>query len=187
MPYCEKCGAEVGEKDKYCTKCGASITRFGPVRVSWRPPRDECFGEREEERDIFGWIAFGMFLLIVAIMIYVYPWIFSDVQILFQGLGEGAFQPSTRLVNAFAVFIGLLAVSNFIEAGLRALSGQQLRRLLRNVLGGTFLVIFAYFVYLYGQKLLTWQIVGLLFFVTLALIVILYGIISERTRKPKAT
>ncbi|MGQ9718266.1 MAG: zinc ribbon domain-containing protein [Nitrososphaerales archaeon] len=79
MLHCKKCGTEYIEGAKYCTKCGAPIGE-------WSPPREECFGERREEKDYLRLVSFGIFLLIVGYILITNPWIPSYVQSLFENL-----------------------------------------------------------------------------------------------------
>ncbi|MCP8313965.1 MAG: zinc-ribbon domain-containing protein [archaeon] len=171
MPYCKKCGAEYVEGAKYCIKCGA------PVSEEWRFPREECFGEKREERDFLGLVSFGFFLLIVGYIFLANQWIPSEIQALFEELGKGAFVPSSQLRYVFALFLGLIGVSNFFMAGIRVAFRQSWRRPLRDALSGVGLISIAYLVYLNSQRLMTWQIVVVLGIVIVGILVILYGII----------
>ncbi|NWG08990.1 MAG: zinc-ribbon domain-containing protein [Nitrososphaerales archaeon] len=177
MPYCKKCGIEYVEGARYCTKCGTPIE-------GWRPPREECFGERREERDHLGLVSFGIFLLIVGYILITNPWIPSDVQSLFENLGKGVFEPpSKQLRYIFALFLGLIGVSNFAMAGIRAIFRQPWRKPLGDMLPGVGLISFAYLVYLNSKGLMTWQIVLVLGVIIIGMLIILYGIIVSYFKK----
>ena len=179
MPYCEKCGAEIREGDRFCSKCGASLVGYIPAREEWRFPREECFGRREG-RDHVGLVSFGIFLLILGYVWYTYPGIISDIKDLFVRLAEEqVFEPSTSLVKAFTLFLGLTGISNFAIASLRVALKQPWRRPLSDVLTGVCLILFAYFVSLYGEGVLTWQAVLLLFLVVAGLLITAYGIVKH--------
>ncbi len=71
MPYCENCGAEMKEDAKFCPSCGATM---GKVKEKeWRAPRQECFGW-ERGGEIWGTVAFGVFLIGLAIIWYYDVW-----------------------------------------------------------------------------------------------------------------
>ncbi|GAF90664.1 unnamed protein product, partial [marine sediment metagenome] len=81
MPYCENCGAEVGEEQRICSKCGA------PVKVSVERRRrdrrirredDLCFG-RESGRDPLDLLEFGLFLLVVGAVFLSKPDILTEL------------------------------------------------------------------------------------------------------------
>ena len=175
MPYCKKCGVEYSEGEKFCRNCGVPLAEY--MREKTRVPRDECFGERRVERDYLGVVSFGFFLIIVAYIFFTNPWIPSDVFDWIEKLGQGLFDPSTRLIFIFALFLGLIGLSNFILAGIRIALRQSWRRPLKDILGGFGLLLFAYLINLYGQGFLTWQIALVLGIVVIGLLVITYGVI----------
>ncbi len=183
MPHCDKCGAEIGEGEKFCSKCGAYLVERRRIREERRGPREECFGRREEGDNV-GLISFGIFLLIFGFVWYMYPEILSDIKDLFVRLTEEqVFEPSTSLIKAFTLLLGLLGVSNFAVAGLRVALKQPLRRPLSDVLSGVFLISFAYLVSLYGKDVLTLEVVLLLVLLTAGLLVIGYGVIKYIIKK----
>ena len=175
MPYCKKCGAEYSEGSKFCSKCGTSLTEY--KREEWRKPREECFGESRAERDYLGLISFGIFLIIIAYIFITNPWIPSDFFDWTDKLGQGIFQPSERLIFVFAFFLGLIGVSNFIIATVRFALKQPWRKPLSDILGGVGLLSFAYFINLYGQGLLSWQLALVQSIIVVGLLVIIYGVI----------
>lgn len=90
----------------------------------WKPPREECFGERRAERDYLGLVSFGFFLLIVGYIFSTNTWILSEFQAFFESLGEGVFvPPSSQLRYVFALFLGLIGVSDFVMAGAKTRYG----------------------------------------------------------------
>ncbi|MCP8304306.1 MAG: zinc-ribbon domain-containing protein [archaeon] len=181
MPYCKNCGAEYSEGARFCPKCGAPVA--GYEREEWKGPRDECFGERRGKRDYLGLVSFGIFLLIVGYIFFTNPWIPSDFFIWIENLGKGVFKPSIGLINVFALFLALIGVSNFIIAGIRVALRQPWRRPLSGTLTGVGLLLFAYFVNLYGQDLLTWQVALVLGIVVIGVLVIVYGVIVSYIKR----
>ncbi|MEM3382765.1 MAG: zinc ribbon domain-containing protein [Nitrososphaerales archaeon] len=172
MPYCKKCGAKYNEGARYCTKCGT------PIFVEWKFLREECFGERRAERDQLGLVSFGFFLLIVGYIFLTNTWILSEFQAFFESLGEGVFvPPSSQLRYIFALFLGLIGLSDFVMAGIRVFLRQSWRRPLKDVLSGFGAILIAYLVYLNSQRLMTWQMVVVLSIITIGILVIIYGII----------
>lgn len=105
---------------------------------------------------------------------------------LFESLGEGVFvPPSSQLRYVFALFLGLIGVSDFVMAGIRVVLRQSWRRPLQDVLSGVGVISIAYLVYLNSQRLMTWQMVVVLAIVTVGILVIVYGIIVSYFRGRK--
>ncbi len=174
MPYCRKCGTELSEGVEFCPKCGTPIVKYR--REELKPPREECFGERRE-RDYLGLVSFGIFLLIVGYIFITNQWIPSHFFNWIENLGKGDFKPSIELINVFVLFLVLIGISNFIIAGMRVALRQPWRRPLSDTLAGVGLLSFAYFINLYGQGLLTWQIALVSGIVVIGVLVIIYGVI----------
>lgn len=55
MPFCSKCGNELGEGDAFCPKCGATVEKTDAVKPE--PPQGESATEnfkKEQAADVFG-------------------------------------------------------------------------------------------------------------------------------------
>ena len=181
MPTCPNCGAEVKEADKYCTNCGGSLTAR-PSEVVTRKEeyareRDECFGGRE--RDYTGLVSFGFFIITVGIVFTLNPGIFTDFGSWIEQMAaqEAFVRPPERLITTFAVFFGLIAVSNFAVAGIRLAVSRAPKRALSDTLSGVALVLFAYLIHLYGNYSITWQMVFAIEAVAVGLLIVLYSVV----------
>ncbi len=180
MPYCKKCGTEYVEGAKYCTKCGATTEEV------WKPPREECFGEKRGERDYLGLVTFGILLLIIGYVLVANPWIPTYIIQWFEKLGQGTPEsPSRELRYVFALFLGLIGASNFAIAGIRVALRQPWRRPLGDTMSGVGLISIAYLIYLNSQGLMTWQMVLVLGIIIVGILVISYGIIVFSFLKSK--
>jgi hypothetical protein len=180
MPYCKRCGAEYQEGAKFCIKCGSSITE------EWKPPRDECFGEKKQETDYIGLASFGIFLLIVAYLFLTNPLLGEDIVSFFTNLSDAKFLPSGRLIDIFTLFLILIGAWSFVEAGIRAAIKQPFRKSLSGVFTGVAFIIFAYLVSRYSQGTLDWQIALVLEIIIIGILIILYGIIVSQGKMQKS-
>jgi len=180
MPYCRKCGAEYQEGAKFCTKCSSSITE------EWRPPRDECFGEKKQETDYIGLVSFGIFLLVVAYLFLTNPWLGEEIVSFFTNLFDGKFLPSGELIYVFTLFLILIGASSFVTAGIRAAIKQPFKKSLSDVFGGVAFITFAYLVNRYNQGVLDWQIALVIEIIIIGILIILYGIIVSQGKLQKS-
>jgi len=77
MPYCPKCGAEVGEGTNFCPKCGAALGPLSPRARREKGEKQEK-GEKSEkaekqEKGEFGYIGpliGGLILIAVGLIAY---------------------------------------------------------------------------------------------------------------------
>ena len=132
------------------------------------------------ERDYLGIVSFGILIVIIGSLLLYYPWIPSDIGDFFDTLSEGELvRPSTRLINALALFLALLGISNFTVAGVRSISRQPWRRPLSDMLSGVSFISSAYFIRLYAQEEIAWQMVVLLVLTIIGVCLIVYGVIGS--------
>jgi hypothetical protein len=182
MPTCPKCGAEAEKDDKFCRLCGtrlAAETGEPLEKESSAQEREVCFGEGERRRDYSGLVSFGVFLLIVGIIFLANPTLISDFNSWVKKLStdKTISRPPLELINSVALFFGLIGISDFFLAGVRFMTHQRLRRILTEILSGVALVLFSYFIYLYGGQTLSWQMVLAAEAVIVGLLVILYSVL----------
>lgn len=185
MVNCPKCGKEIKEEDNFCPHCGASLLPEVKKAVRdeprYRRERDTCFGEEVRPRDYSGLVSLGLFLLIVGSVFLVNPNLISDFQLWIEELRnrQGFVRPPLGLINSATIFFGLIGVSNFFTASLRYMSDGSRRRVLTDILSGVALMLFAYFVYLYGGYVFSWQMVLAIEAVVCGLLVILYSLVRH--------
>jgi len=174
MPTCPKCGADIEKDDEFCRSCGTRL-----AAESYAQEREVCFGEGERRRDYSGLVSFGIFLLIVGIIFLANPNAVSDFRLWIEKLTteKTLSRPPQGLIDTAALFFGLIGLSDFFLAGVRFMAHQRLRRVLLDILSGIALVLFSYFIYLYGRHTLTWQMALATEAVTVGLLVILYSVL----------
>jgi hypothetical protein len=182
MPTCPKCGAEAEKDDEFCRFCGTRLTaETGEPfeKESYAQEREVCFGEGERRRDYSGLVSFGIFLLIVGIIFLANPTLISDFGSWVKKLStdKTISRPPLELINSAVLFFGLIGISDFFLAGVRFMARQRLRRVLSKILSGVALVLFSYFIYLYGTLVFAWQMVLAAEAVAVGLLVILYSVL----------
>jgi hypothetical protein len=182
MPTCPKCGAETEKDEEFCRFCGtrlAAKTSEPFEKESSAEEREVCFGEGERRRDYSGLVSFGIFLLIVGVIFLANPKLVSEFSTWVRKLSteKTISRPPLELINSVALFFGLIGICDFFLAVVRFMAHQRLRRVLVSILSGFALVLFSYFVYLYGELTITWQMVLAAEVVTCGLLVILYSVL----------
>lgn len=159
LPYCEKCGAEVGEGDDFCLKCGASMKPDARPRRHDRSLRrdDEfCFGEERDPLDALG---FGFFLVIAGIIFYTYGNPLWDFISWVESMGDAGYliKPPIRLLDAAYSFFGLSGLANIVTVVLRFTVDKNPRRIMSDLLTGIGLGTFAYLISLYSVDTLSFS------------------------------
>jgi len=182
MPTCPKCGAETEKDDEFCRFCGTRLvaeTSKPLEKESTSQEREVCFGEGERRRDYSGLVSFGIFLLIVGVIFLANPNLVSDFRLWVEKLTteKAISRPPKGAIDSAALFFGLIGLSDFFLAGVRFMADKRMRRVLADILSGIALVLFSYFIYLYGGHTLTWQMALAAEAVTCGLLIILYSIL----------
>jgi len=182
MFTCPKCGAGTEKGEEFCRFCGTrSVAETSePIeKESSAQEREVCFGEGERRRGYSGLVSFGVFLLIVGVIFLANPTLVSDFRSWIEKLTteKTLSRPTQGLINSAALFFGLIGLSDFFLAGVQFMAHQRLRRVLVEILSGVALVLFSYFIYLYGSHAFTWQMVLAAEAVTVGLLVILYSVL----------
>ena len=182
MPTCPKCGAETEKDDEFCRFCGTRLvaeTSKPLEKESSAQEREVCFGEGERRRDYSGLVSFGIFLLIVGVIFLANPNLVSDFRLWVEKLTteKAISRPPKGAIDSAALFFGLIGLSDFFLAGVRFMADKRMRRVLADILSGIALVLFSYFIYLYGGHTLTWQMALAAETVTCGLLIILYSIL----------
>ena len=176
MVTCSKCGTENREDAKFCTNCGTPL--YSAKRRERR--EGECFGEDRRGRDYLGLVSFGIFLIIVGIVITINRNIFSIFRLwIVQLTNQRAWiRPPKGLINSATLFFSLIGVSNFFIAGIRFIVDKGMRQTLTDILSGIALVFFAYLINLYGSYMLRLRMVLGIETVVCGLLVISYVIVQ---------
>lgn len=164
MPYCEKCGSEVGEDDTSCPSCGApvkSVSTRRVRRVSRGRREDElCFGA-EPRRDPLGLVGFGLFLLVVGLVFQMNTGVHTEFLTWVESMAdsEALVMPPETLLNSAVLFFGLIGLSNFLTAVIRFLIDKDRGRITTDVLSGVGILAFAYLINLWSSGAVTWTMV----------------------------
>jgi len=187
MTTCSKCGAEASEDYVFCPRCGSplglekgkTIARAG----GHNPESETCFGERD--RDYFGMVSFGVFVLIIGIIFAANPNVLSNFRLWVEQMirEERIVRPPQGLIRSATLFFGLIGLSNFSLAGIRLVFEKVGRRVLGDVLSGVALLSFAYLINLYGMRALTWQMVLAIEAILCGILVIVYSALRYVFRK----
>jgi uncharacterized membrane protein HdeD (DUF308 family) len=143
------------------------------------PTCPKCGAETEKGEKFSGLVSFGVFLLIVGIIFLANPTLISDFSSWAKKLStdKTISRPPLALINSAALFFGSIGISDFFLAGVRFVAHQRLRRVLTEILSGIALVLFSYFIYLYGGHALTWQMTLAAEAVTCGFLIILYSVL----------
>ena len=183
MPYCERCGAEVGEDQRFCPKCGASITTGVSRRSRDRRIRREddlCFG-RESGRDPLDLLEFGLFLLVVGAVFLSNPDILTELidwARLMADMGT-PIRPPAPLISGATLFFGLIGLSNLFTAVVRMLMDKVWRRILPDLLSGAGFLAFAYLITLYAKEAITFTNVLAIMVIIFGALVVLYTVLRN--------
>jgi hypothetical protein len=186
---CPKCGAETDKDDQFCRFCGASLKAGTKAPEKPAEPSDKekyareteiCFGERERHPDYTGLVSFGIFLLIIGIIFIANPNIFSQLNSWTKQMSTAQMllRPPREIINSAVLFFALIGLSNFFVSGIRFMTYKSKRRALGDVLSGVALMTFSYFVYLYGQRTLRWEMALAVEVAVIGLLVVAYGVVG---------
>jgi len=161
LPYCEKCGSQVGEDEAFCPSCGAPVKSVSTRRVRRVRREDEfCFGE-EPRGDPLGIVGFGLFLLVVGLVFQMNTGVHTDFLSWVRSMAdsEAFVMPPRILINSAMLFFGLIGLSNFLTAAIRFLVDKDRGRITTDVLSGVGLLAFAYLINLWSSGAVTWTMV----------------------------
>ena len=137
-----------------------------------------CFGQRRKTKDYIGVLSFGIFVIVVGVILITNPNLFSEIGTLVEQMTDKGtvVRPPDGLIFSGAVFFGLMGVSNFIKVALRLAVDSSRRTALSEMHSGVALVCFAYFLHLYSSNPdISWQLTLALEIVAIGLLVISYS------------
>ena len=136
-----------------------------------------CFGQRRKTKDYIGVLSFGIFVIVVGVILITNPNLFSEIGTLVEQMTDKGtvVRPPDGLIFSGAVFFGLMGVSNFIKVALRLAVDSSRRTALSEMHSGVALVCFAYFLHLYSNYAISWQLTLALEIVAIGLLVISYS------------
>lgn len=137
-----------------------------------------CFGQRRKTKDYIGVLSFGIFVIVVGVILITNPNLFSEIGTWVEQMTDKGtvVRPPDGLIFSGAVFFGLMGVSNFIKVALRLAVDSSRRTALSEMHSGVALVCFAYFLHLYSNNPdISWQLTLALEIVVIGLLVISYS------------
>lgn len=136
-----------------------------------------CFGQRRKTKDYIGVLSFGIFVIVVGVILITNPNLFSEIGTWVEQMTDKGtvVRPPDGLIFSGAVFFGLMGVSNFIKVALRLAVDSSRRTALSEMHSGVALVCFAYFLHLYSNYGISWQLTLALEIVAIGLLVISYS------------
>ncbi len=133
-----------------------------------------CFGEQRKTKDYFGILSFGIFIIVVGVILITNPNLFSELGTWVERMADqgNVVRPPDGLIFSGVVFFGLLGISDFIKVVLRLAVRSPRRKALSDIHSGIALVGFAYFLHLYGNDVISWQLTLAFEIVVIGLLVI---------------
>jgi hypothetical protein len=146
--------------------------------------------EGESSKFNFDLISFGGLLVIIGLTFYFYPMIPSEIRTLFERLSEGhVFHPLDypSLWEAAALFLTSLGLLSFVIAGMRVAVNEPWQKPLQDVSSGIALVFLGYLINLYGQDILSGQLLWPLFLIIVGILVALNGLFRYYLTQRKQT
>lgn len=186
LTTCPEFGKKTGLDDQFCRFCGALLkvdteTTGKPAEPAEYEKNtvepEVCYGERERHADYTGLVSFGIFLIIIGVIFVANPNVLSQFNSWINQMSKARalLRPSLGIINSVALFFALIGLSDFFVSGLRAMTHRRKWRALRGFFSGVALISFSYFVYLYGQHTLVWQMVLALEILVIGLLIIIYS------------
>ena len=173
MPYCTKCGTEVGTEVKFCPKCGESL------QVPVQPPtsREPLTGVKES--NVLSAISVGAVLIILAVTYLRYPIDVSIISDYFERMAnQGMFiKPPAVLSDLVIFFLSALGVWIIALSGLRVIIQKTVSTAITDLLGGLFCFVIAFLISNYARDVLTERTTLAYIVITLGFLVILNVII----------
>ncbi len=146
--------------------------------------------EGEHSKFNFDLISFGGLLVIIGFTFYFYPTIPSQIRVLFERLSEGrVFRPLDYpiLWKAASLFLTSLGILSFVIAGMRVAVKEPWQKTLHDASSGIALVFLGYLVSLYGQGVLSGQMLWPIFLIMVGALVALNGLfryyLAQRKQK----
>jgi hypothetical protein len=173
MPYCQKCGTDVGTEMKFCPKCGAS------QKVPVQPPTSREPIKGVKESNVLNAISVGAILIILAVTYLRYPIDASIISDYFESMvSQGMFiKPPAILFDLGIFFLSALGVWTIALSGLRVIIQKTVRSAITDLLGGLFCFFTAFLISNYANDVLTERITLAFIVITLGFLVILNVII----------
>ena len=136
-----------------------------------------CFGERRKTRDYFGVLSFGIFVIAVGVILISNPNLFSELGTWIEQMADqgNVVRPPDGLIFSGIVFFGLMGVSDFIKVFIRLAVDSSRKKALSDIHSGVALVGLAYFLHLYRNDVISWQLTLAFEIVVIGLLLISYS------------
>ena len=186
--YCQKCGKELAPGTAYCQFCGAKVGGYSPAdwwweRQRWRWERREERRERHDWEPIdaaWGTITGVGYLIIIGLMIFWYPDVFTLIVKYLEGWGTYGHPvlPGHALGEVMIFLFTSCGIWGVLTSGLRVALTSRLARPLRGVVGGLLSLYVAFILSSFYAKALNGPGLVLAFFVGLAAMIVVDGMIS---------
>ncbi len=180
--YCHRCGKELTPDAAYCHSCGARVGEYSPSDW-WRERRKERWERHDWEPLDAAWgvvVAVG-YLIIIGLMVFWYPDVFTLVVKYFESWQNYSYPvlPPHALGEVLIFLFSACGVWGIVGAGLRLAFTSRFARPLRDVVGGLFSLYVALILTEFYANVLKGSGLVLLFFVGLAGMVLLQGMITH--------
>ena len=180
--FCQRCGKELAPGATYCHNCGARAGEYSPADWWWAWRRERWERHDWEPVDAaWGAIRGVGFLIIIGLTIFSYPNVFTlFVKYLesWETYGHPVL-PSYGLGQAIIFLFAAGGIWGILISGLRLAFSNRFARPLRGVVGGLFSLYVAFILNRFYAKAINGAALVLVFFVGLALMVLVNAMISH--------
>jgi hypothetical protein len=182
--FCQKCGKELPPDSDYCPSCGTKVGGYAPAEYRWERRRRER--ERWSRRGwdpmdpVWGAVRAMGFLVVIGLTISRYPDVFLLLFRYMESWGTYGYPvlPPYALGQAIIFLFTASGVWGLISAGLMLGLSSRLRRPMRDIVSALFSLYLAYAFTLFYAKTIVGVELVLAFFLGLAVMVIVNGLIT---------
>jgi hypothetical protein len=189
--YCQRCGKELAPGAAYCQNCGAKVGDYSPADWWWTWRRERW--ERHDREPIdaaWGAITGVGYLIIIGLMVFWYPDVFTLLVKYLEGWGTYGHPvlPGHSLGEVMIFLFTASGVWGIMSSGVRLVLTSRVARPLRGVVGGLFSLYVAFILTSFYAKAINGAGLVLAFFVGLAAMVVTDALISfflPHRRAPK--
>ena len=179
--FCQSCGKELAPGAAYCQNCGARVGEYSPA--DWWAWRRERWERRDWEPVDAAWGAIrGVgFLIIIGLMVFWYPDVFTLVVKYLEswGIYGHPVLPPHDLGQVFIFLFTAGGLWGLASSGLRLVFTSRFARPLRDVVGALFSLYVAFILTQFYSGNIHGAGLVLVFFVGLAIMVMANALVSH--------
>jgi zinc-ribbon domain len=180
--YCSRCGKELTPGAAYCSSCGAKVGEYSPADWWWEWRRERRDRHEWEPVDAaWGAIRAVGFLTIIGLTIFEYPDVFVLIIRYLASWGTYGHPvlPGYALGQVIVFLFSASGVWGLVSSGLRLAFTSRFARPLRDIVGASFSLYIAFIFSRFYARAINGAELVLVFFVGLAVIVLVNALISH--------